>query len=473
MTDSKNSLELSATELLAAFASDTVSVSQHVEHVLRRIDQLKWLNSFVNVDPDGLRNAARAADEELATGKAGPLCGLPVTCKDNIETASLPTTAGTPALTARKTEDAPVMHRLLEAGGLLVGKTNMHELAFGITSNNFYIGPVRNPYNRDRVAGGSSGGAAAAVAARITPVGLATDTGGSARIPAALCGVVGFRPTTGRYPDAGLVRISSTRDTVGVIAGCVSDVALLDSTLADEEAAPPPVLEGVRIGVPRNYFYEDLDPHVAAAIEESLAALRKHGVLLIEENLPEVGELDAAAGFPVALYEARRELGSYAEAAGLNLRNLTELVASPDVRDILVNLTQDPVDDESYAVALEDVRELRLRYANYFRENRVEAMVMPTVPLPAPPIGDDEFTWHNGRMVPVFPTLIRNTSPGSLAGVPGLTLPLLASGAASPFGIALDGPAGRDTELLALGRAVERILPEVPHPALAGALQET
>jgi mandelamide amidase len=181
----------------------------------------------------------------------------------------------------------------------------MRELAFGPTSNNAAFGPVRNPYDRSRIPGGSSGGTAALVAARLAPAGLGTDTGGSVRVPASLSGVVGFRPTTLRWPQDGIVPISHSRDTAAPIARCVADCALLDGIVTGGPTSLAPInLEGLRLGVPRGHFWDDLDAEVEAILADALARLAAAGVVLVEGDMVDVAALDAAAGFPVALYES-------------------------------------------------------------------------------------------------------------------------------------------------------------------------
>ena len=244
---------------------------------------------------------ARSADQQRQRGeRLGPLHGVPIALKDNFDTADFTTTAGTPALAAhRPTRNAAVVQRLLDAGALILGKANMQELAFGPTSNNAAFGPVRNPYDRSRIPGGSSGGTAALVAARLAPAGLGTDTGGSVRVPASLSGVVGFRPTTLRWPQDGIVPISHTRDTAAPIARCVADCALLDGIVTGGPTSLTPInLEGLRLGVPRGHFWDDLDAEVGSDPRRRMARLAAAGVVLVEGDMADVAALDAAAGFP-------------------------------------------------------------------------------------------------------------------------------------------------------------------------------
>ena len=233
-------LELTAIEALSAMAAGDLRAETYAAILLSRAMSLKGLNVLIAQDQDQVLEAARAADKSRARGRRlGPLHGLPLIIKDNINTAALPTTAGTPSLIGNRPQaNARVVDALLGAGGIVFGKANMHELAFGITSNNGAFGPVRNPYDTSKIPGGSSGGNAAGVAARFAPAGIGSDTGGSTRIPAALCGVVGFRPTIGRYAGTGtlagvreVVPIAHTRDTPGPIARSAADVALLDAEI--------------------------------------------------------------------------------------------------------------------------------------------------------------------------------------------------------------------------------------------------
>ena len=287
-----------------------------------------------------MRNAARSADQQRQHGeRLGPLHGVPIALKDNFDTADFTTTAGTPALAAhRPTRNAAVVQRLLDAGALILGKANMQELAFGPTSNNAAFGPVRNPYDRSRIPGGSSGGTAALVAARLAPAGLGTDTGGSVRVPASLSGVVGFRPTTLRWPQDGIVPISHTRDTAAPIARCVADCALLDGIVTGDPTSLAPInLEGLRLGVPRGHFWDDLDAEVEAILADALARLAAAGVVLVEGDMADVAALDAAAGFPVALYEFVTDLDRYlaGHATGLDFAGVAAQVKSPAVKKVV------------------------------------------------------------------------------------------------------------------------------------------
>ncbi|MXW91954.1 MAG: indoleacetamide hydrolase [Rhodospirillaceae bacterium] len=467
-----NPSDWTASEALREIGAGRISPREYAEALLARCENADGLNAFIHLDPEQvLEEAERAAERS-----GGRLRGLPVPLKDNFDTADMPTTGGTPGLRGhRPARNAPVVQRLIEEGAIVMGKLNMHELAFGITSNNSAFGPARNPYGPDRIPGGSSGGSGAAVGARMAPVALGSDTGGSVRIPAALCGVAGLRPTTGRYSQAGIVPISHTRDTAGPLARSVEDLALFDSVITNEpDGLAATALAGARIGVPRGHFFENLHPETVRVAEEALAALAAAGAVLVEADMPEVPKLDEAAGFPIALYETVVDLNRYLSGHGLSIEYaaLAGAAASPDVAGLLQSLLTEEgaIPEAVYREALDATRPaLQAAYADWFAANDVLAAIFPTTPLPAARIGEDETVELNGEPVPTFLTFIRNTSPSSVAGIPGVTLPAGLSADGLPIGMELDGPAGSDRALLALSAAVEEILPATPAPASGGA----
>ena len=350
--------ELGAAEAAAAIRAGDVSAQALVEALLDRCARAAPLNAFISLDPDAVRAAARVADQRRRRGeRLGALHGVPLVLKDNFDTADFPTTAGTPALAAhRPRRNGAVVQRLLDAGALILGKANMQELAFGPTSNNAAFGPVHNPYDRSRIPGGSSGGTGAAVAARLAPAGLGTDTGGSVRVPASLSGVVGFRPTTLRWPQEGIVPISHTRDTAAPLARCVADCVLLDGIVAGGAMSLSAIsLKGLRLGVPHGYFWENLDAEVETILADTLAQLAAVGVVLVEGDMDDVAALDAAAGFPVALYEFVTDFNRYlaGHATGLDFAGVAAQVKSPAVKKVVDGLlSADAVPEPVYREAL-------------------------------------------------------------------------------------------------------------------------
>ncbi|UES48910.1 indoleacetamide hydrolase [Roseibium aggregatum] len=463
---------MSAAETASAIAGQTLTATDLVNALIARTGDDPG-NVYITFDSEGALAAAAAADESVKAGETlGPLHGVPIVVKDNIASAGLPTTGGTPALKGWvPAEDAPVLKKLRDAGAILLGKTNLHELAFGITSNNAAFGAVANAYDPDRFAGGSSGGTGAAIGARLAPAGLGTDTGGSVRIPSALNGVSGLRPTTGRYPAEGIVPISATRDTPGPIARTVSDLVLLDAVITGSTATLDPAdLGTVRLGVP-GALTDNLSPETDRLFKEALDKLQAAGVTLVPVDISTELELAGKAGFPIALWEVKRDLAAFLEMheTGLGLQDIADEVASPDVKFVFDNLVlgNQAIPDAVYREAMDDMRPLiQAGYAEVFAANKLDALVFPTTPLPAQPItGSDETVSLNGKDVPTFPTFIRNTDPGSVAGIPGLSLPAGLTSDGLPVGLELDGPVYSDRHLLSLGLAVEAVLPHLPAPA--------
>jgi mandelamide amidase len=422
--------------------------------ILARAAEASDLNIFTALAPDVLlTDAARAA------GARGPLRGVPLVVKDNIHVAGLPNTAGTPGLADFVPHaDALAVHRLREAGALIVGKTNMHELAMGATSANRHFGVVKNPRDRDKFAGGSSGGTAAAIAAGIAPAGLGTDTGGSVRVPAALTGIFGLRPTTGRYSADGVTPLSSTRDTIGPMATSLSLLEAIDGVVTgDDKTHSPPPPRGIRLGIPIGDMVRDIADDVGQAWEEALITLHRAGVELVDVDLSEVVARESRSGELLVGFEANVQLPRYLDSydTEVNYSDLIAQISSPDVARAFSG--REPLSPEGYARCLHDRRVAQAAYERAIVDARLDAVVFPTTPATAKSWSTEtESFLLRGRMVPTFQTMIRNTSPGSFTGQPGLTLPLPASGL--PVGFALDGARGSDRRLLALGRSLERIL---------------
>ena len=329
-------IDASLAELATALAARKISSVELTEHCIERIARFdKGLNAFITVDPDRSLEQARAADARIAAGRAEPLTGIPVAHKDIFVTKGWPSTCGSRMLASFVSPyDAHVVERFNDSGAVILGKTNMDEFAMGSSSETSWFGPVRNPWNTDRVAGGSSGGSAAAVAARLAPVATGTDTGGSIRQPAALTGVCGLKPTYGTVSRYGMIAFASSLDQGGAFARSAADLAVLLNVMAGFDARDSTSLEraaedyardlerpapdasagkplaGVRIGVPGEYFGAGLAPDVAAAIEAAIDALKKLGASVVAVQLPNTG-LSVPAYYVIAPAEASSNLSRY------------------------------------------------------------------------------------------------------------------------------------------------------------------
>lgn len=454
---------LGAAELVAALEhGDTTSVAL-AGRLLDICARHQSLGAFHYLEPDEVIAAAAHADTRRAAGIRLPLLGLPLAIKDNINSSGLPTTAGTPLLDHhRPKENAPILQRLLDAGAIVLGKTSMHELAFGITGNNSHRGPARNPFDLSRIPGGSSGGTAIAVAIGAAPAGLGSDTGGSVRVPAAFCGIAALRPTTGRYPGKGIVPISTTRDTAGPMARTIADVALIDAVIARTRPGLHELpLSQIRLGLPDRFFLDDADSDLANLFANAIERLRSAGVAIIPVDIADMGELYEAAGAVITLYETIPTIEAYLRDNKLpyGFADIARGAASPDVSKILLGLAGDnAISEAAYEKAIScDRPALQAIYGELFARHRLDGIVFPTTPVPAAPIGADTVV-TNGKTVPLFEIIIRNSGPGSVSGMPGIALPCGRTATGLPVGLSIDGPPFADRHLLAVGAAIETIV---------------
>lgn len=440
---------------------------------LLTIDKAKKLLSEMGLKglAQHVKDACQALDDSVFvaiadtcpdTTKNGPLSGIPFGVKDNIDALPYPTTGGSPALAANiPPYDAPTVSRMKEAGAWVAAKPNLHELAFGVTSNNLHTGVVRNPYDGDRVAGGSSGGNGAAIAAGALPFALGTDTGGSVRIPASFCGIVGFRPSAGRYPDGGVLTLSTTRDTVGFMCGTCSDMALLDRIMVPENADDTPdVGRPIRVGVMHAEL--GLSPTVDAQFQKAVTQLETAGVIeTVSLTAPALDDVDERFGTAVVFNEALPVWTEFCDTRlNMSLAEFADTIVSPDVRGVFSALPN--LADETKAIfetaKADGLPDLLQTYEQIFQCNRLDCLLMPTVSVQPPRVGNDEMMPTAAGLMPVFPTVTKHTSLSPLIGTPSLSLPGGLDEDGLPVGLMIEGLPRADRKILSIASAMENIL---------------
>jgi Asp-tRNA(Asn)/Glu-tRNA(Gln) amidotransferase A subunit family amidase len=413
------------------------------------------LASFVLVDGDAAVAAADAADAALAAGRdAGPLHGVPVGVKDIIHMPGLPTRAGSPAYSTEPVEvEATVVGRLRAGGAVIVGKTTAHELACGV-----YSAPASNPWSTDRLPGGSSGGSGAAVAAGFVPMALGSDTGGSIRIPAAVCGIAGLKPTYGRVSRSGVEPLSWSLDHIGPLAATVADCALTLAAIAGPDPADPSTadappadfiaglqrgVEGLRIGVLAGPPFSPMQPDVAEAFGKASETLTGLGAVLSSIDIPELSHTLAAefgiVGPEAALYH--RHL----------LRSRPDLI-DPGIRALLVAGTLLP--GLQYLKALEARRVISEAIKRTFIENSLDALITPTLPATAAGKEQEEFEYDD-LVEGVTLSYVRTTAPFNLSGLPALSVPCGYDGDGMPIGLQIAGRPFDEATVLRVGAAYE------------------
>ena len=432
-----------------------VSSAELTAACLKRIEQLNGqLNAFITVTPERALQDAKAADQEIANGKwRGPLHGIPIGLKDLFDTAGVRTTAGSAVFADRvPTEDAKVVSLLKSAGAVIVGKLNMHEFAYGDTSAQSHFGPVRNPWNLDRVAGGSSGGSAAAVAADLCYGALGSDTGGSVREPAAWCGIVGLKPTYGLVSTRGAIPLSWSLDHVGPLCRSVSDAALMLQAIAGYDpldinsinTVPPDFVKGMarkvsslRIGIPRAVFYESLHPDIEHAVTDALGVLRGLTATTSDVELPPYKTL------PVVPAEAYAYHAPY-------------FTKTPQLYQPMTQRRLEGGKTISTTAYIEGRRELeRLRRAVSDVFATVDVLVTPTSPVMPPTVAEavaDPGTPPPGGVAPS----LRNTQPFDIYGLPSISIPCGFSRDGMPIGLEISGPRLGEPVVLAIAQAYER-----------------
>lgn len=452
----------SAIEIAQGIANGALTSEGVCTDLCDAIEAAADLNAYSSFDRAALIAQAKEADVAQNLGKSrGPLHGVPLILKDNINTTSLPTSGGTPALVGNTPgANAPIAARLFQAGALLAGKANMHELSAGGTSANHTFGPVRNPYDKTRIPGGSSGGTAAAIAAGIAPAGLGTDTAGSVRVPAALCGLYGFRPSTGRYSTEGIVPLARTQDTAGPLARTIEDIILLDSVLAENSGQiKERSTANLRIGIATG-FMETSTPAVVQVIEAAFEKLSNAGVTFVPVDLTPLRDLQLAASAGVIDMEFPSVTKDYLQAYAphLTIQALVDQVASPAVQSFLQERLDKPFDADVYAAATgEGLRAYQAAWKSLLEEHQLGAIAFPTTPDEALPLAEDDSIIKDGDVVFSW-FYFRHTGIGSIGHRPGISIPAGLSQNGLPVGLELDGLPGEDETLLAVAKAVSEAL---------------
>jgi aspartyl-tRNA(Asn)/glutamyl-tRNA(Gln) amidotransferase subunit A len=441
-------------ELALRLRRKEVSPVELTRSCLDRIEKLNpALNAFITVTAESAMAEARAAENEISRGEwRGPLHGIPVALKDLIDTAGTRTTAASAVFEHRiPAEDAEVVQRLRRAGAVILGKNNLHEFAYGGSSLVSFFGDVHNPGNTAHIAGGSSGGSAAAVAAGLCYAAIGTDTAGSVREPAALCGCVGIKPTYGRVSARGVIPLSWSLDHVGPLAATVGDAAVMLQAIAgydplDVGCADVPVSDYVsglgdgtkslRVGIPRGHFYDELHDEVRASVENALTMI---GTLVA--SIRDV-HIEVSSDRTVQAAE------SYAYHAE-NVARSPELYQPETLRRIR---SGEKISAADYIQRRRELDEERRRAHGFFAD--VDVLLTPTMPIPAPAIAD--LKKDPAALRPAELTLLRNTRPFNVWGLPAISVPCGVTKSGLPIGLQIAGPHWREDLVLRLAHAYEQ-----------------
>lgn len=446
--------DLGIRELARLLGARELSAVELTQRYLQRIDEHNAeLNAFITVDANYSLAQAVQADRLLAAGEQPhPLTGIPVALKDTIPTAGLRTTAGSRVLAEWVPDaDAPVVQRLRACGAVVIGKANLHEFAYGGTSENEHFGPVRNPWDPRRVAGGSSGGCAAAVAAGLAAAAVGTDAAGSVRIPASHCGTVGFKPTYGRVPTAELIPLGWSLDHVGPMTRTVGDADLLLTAMVGRRrqqrdhlgASGPPRVAGLRVGVPHHFAFDGVDPGIADRVRSAVDALESLGVTVEEVDVPGL-ELATATVYSIIAAEASayhaRWWPQRAEEYGADIRRKLAAAANQPADEYLKAQRVRVHIVEALANALEDV----------------DAIVTPSAPLTPQFVGQQEVTFSGQRRPATGGGVFtRFTAAFNLSGGPAISVPCGVTTEGMPAGLQIAAAPGRDDVVLRLAAAYE------------------
>ena len=459
---------LSIEEAARLLRHGEISPVDLVDAALARID--RWgsrLNVFITVLAEQARKQAKHAEREIRRGARGPLHGIPVSIKDNFWTRGIRTTAGSKILADFVPEkDSAAAAALARSGAILLGKTNLHEFAYGITGENPHYGSSRNPWAQGRISGGSSGGSTVAVATGMGFASLGTDTGGSIRIPAALCGIVGLKPTYGLVSNVGVVPLGVSFDHVGPLARGVTDACIMLEAIAGKypRGETRPNYRSLRkirprrfrLGWPKDFFFERVHPEIQAAIEAAAKKFQSLGARIEELTLPHLADsVDRATNMVVAEASYYHESQGYypARAADYGEDVRGHLEWGHDLRAV------------DYLGGVEARQLVQADFDAAFK--KVDAIIAPTSPIPAPPIGEKEIRVEGERETAVRAELLRMTRPSNLTGLPAISIPCGFTREGLPIGMQLIGKRWGEAGLLAIALAYEEATDwHHRHPAL-------
>jgi indoleacetamide hydrolase len=469
---SRDTTDLTSLGLAAAAAAvgnGDITSEVYTTALLQRARALAELNAFITIDEVAVLEAARDADKAHAAGSAAPLLGVPLGVKDSYLTKGLPTSLGIEGLAHFvPREDADAVRAIKGAGALVFGKNNLVEMSYGLTGHNARYGQVKNPRARDRVSGGSSSGSAASVAAGLVPASLGGDTVGSIRVPASFCGVVGFKPTTGRWPRNGVAPISHTLDTTGAFARSVADCILVDQVVTGEQAAEFSDggynLKGARLAFAPRQFLDLVDSEVETRFREVVRRLQDAGAEVVEVDLgDDFNALIQTATWGIFAHETMGAISEFLRRHDIpvTFEAICESL-KPGLRQVWEHIVlpsgAGATSAEAYRTALSVSRpEIQRRLDRAFVIQGAQAILQPTTPCTAPSI-EEQATVHIGGQEVSFVALANHTVSASSVGLPGISLPVGLSRAGLPIGLELDAPLGSDRALLDLVLRIERVL---------------
>lgn len=467
----KELLEKTVTELADLIKNRKVSPVEVTQNILEYIDHSNpKTNAYISITAETALKRAREAESEITAGNyKGVFHGVPIALKDNIYFGNEVTTMASKIHTDFVSkDDATVTAKLREAGAVFTGKLNMHEYAWGIDNNSPHFGAVHNPWNPEKVPGGSSGGSGAAVASHSTYTSLGTDTAGSIRIPSSACGIVGLKPTHGRVSKYGIYPLAWTLDHVGPMAKSVADAAAMLSTISGFDTKDPTSanvavndylsglngnVKGLRIGINEAYFFKNVDSRVEKIIRDRIADLEKQGAIVKKVSIPSLRHaewIELATSLPEASTIHHNDMKSRPNDFGSDTRFLFELGEMFSAVD--------------YLQAQQARRQLKAEFAQALSE--VDVIIAPTLPFLPPVIGDDKVD-INGSQADFIENCIRFTGPSNLTGLPALTVPAGIS-EGMPVGLQVIGRAFDEATLLNVGMAIELMKPLGNHrPMLA------